>query len=287
MGLSYSPSPEEIRQREIDQLKEQINYQREQVYKNLLLELYEIKDNCPNTLVVEKEDCGRPTYIMNNNSKYYCPKCGGGVQLFIENKLVKVLNIRNKIYPLYSDYACFKNPKPILLNKSNKPTVEILSDEKGEKYFFVNGNKYYLTAHAIFEYGDKITQEYASSYLWFIISDHNYRNREERDFVGNYGYDFYEYQNPLRNNDSKSALKYYRCVKCHLEYHLYSPYYSYYLKYIKSKGEEKDKEDIKDENLGNENKKELGKDVNANNENGNENQEKKMNKFIKYLMIIY
>ena len=37
MGLSYSPSPEEIRQREIYQLKEQINYQREQVFKNLLL----------------------------------------------------------------------------------------------------------------------------------------------------------------------------------------------------------------------------------------------------------
>ena len=73
MGLSYSPSPEEKRQREIYELHCQINAQREKEFENLFLELYEIKENFPNTLITEKKDCGRPVYIKNNLSANYCP----------------------------------------------------------------------------------------------------------------------------------------------------------------------------------------------------------------------
>ena len=80
MGLFYpsSPSPEEKRKKEIYELHCRINYQREKEFENLLLELYEIKENFPNTIINEK-DCGRPVYNMKYLSKNYCPKCGGGV----------------------------------------------------------------------------------------------------------------------------------------------------------------------------------------------------------------
>ena len=274
MGLSYSPSPEEKRKQELYELHERINYQREKEFQKLLLELYEIKENFPKTIISEKKDCGRPTYIMKEESRNYCPECGGGVQRFIENKVVKILNIQNKIYPLYSDLTCLKTTKkpskPFCLKKAE---VEILSDEKGEYYFFVNGNKYYFTDYATYWYKNKSSQD-PLFFLYSVITEHNHSNQEELQFIENYGYEFYEYQNPLRNHDTKKALIYYRCVKCHLEYHLYTPFFDCYLYKLKTKGEEKVKEGIKDANLGNENEKEINKEASTNNEKGKENEEK-------------
>lgn len=273
MGLSYSPSPEEKRQREIYELHCQINAQREKEFENLFLELYEIKENFPNTLITEKKDCGRPVYIKNNLSANYCPKCGGGVQLFIENKVVKVLNIQNKIYPLYSDLTCEKTTKVTRPFPLKKAKVEILCDEKGEYYFFVKGNKYYFSDYATHWYKSDSSKD-PICFLYTVLIEHNYViHKEELEFMENYGSEYYEYPNPLRNHDTKKALIYYRCVKCHLEYHLYTPFYDCYLNNIKIKGEEKGKEDIKDANLGNEKGKEIIKEISTNNEKGNENEE--------------
>ena len=63
--VPYSPPPlseEELKRRE-ENIK--INAQREKVFKEMLLELYNLKNNSPNTLAVEKEKCGRPTYVKN------------------------------------------------------------------------------------------------------------------------------------------------------------------------------------------------------------------------------
>ena len=150
-----------------------------------------------------------------------------------------------------------------------KAEVEILSDEKGEYYFFVNGNKYYFTDYATFWYKNKSSID-PLCFLNSVIIEHNHSNQEELQFIDNYGYEFYEYQNPLRNHDTKKALIYYRCVKCHLEYHLYTPFFDCYLNNLKIKGDEKNKEDIKDANLGNENEKEINKEISTNNEKGKE-----------------
>ena len=86
MGLD-SPSPEELqRQKEREEENKRlskISAQRFKIFENTLIELYEMKQNYPNTVLVEKEKCGRPTYILNSTSSNYCPKCGSGVQKFI------------------------------------------------------------------------------------------------------------------------------------------------------------------------------------------------------------
>lgn len=48
----------------------------------------------------------------------------------------------------------------------------------------------------------------------------------------------------MRNYGSEKVIKYYRCVKCHLEYHLYTPDISYYLNFLKLKEVEENKEEV-------------------------------------------
>ena len=109
MGYSYSsPPPAPLSEEEKKRREEinKINAQRNKVFEEILLDLYDLKINFPNTIAVEKEKCGRPTYVLNYSSTLYCPKCGGGVQKFIENKLVRIIRSGNQIYPLYSNNNC-------------------------------------------------------------------------------------------------------------------------------------------------------------------------------------
>ena len=145
MGINgYSPPPlsEEEKKRREENIK--INAQREKVFKEMLLELYNLKNNSPSTLAVEKEKCGRPTYVKNYSITFYCPKCGGGVQQIIENKLVKIINSGNQIYPAYSNINCLTYESDTV--KSSKFKIKqsvgvlIKEEENGDGYIQMSGN---------------------------------------------------------------------------------------------------------------------------------------------------
>ena len=59
----------------------------------------------------------------------------------------------------------------------------------------------------------------------------------------NVGYDYY-CKNPLRNFEGEKVLKYYRCIKCYYEYHLYIPNYLYYLNILMTKKREENMKKI-------------------------------------------
>ena len=255
MGVSTPPPPplseEELKRRE-ENIK--INAQREKVFKEMLLELYNLKNNSPNTLAVEKEKCGRPTYVKNYSNTFYCPKCGGGVQQFIENKLVKIINSGNQIYPAYSNNNCLTYESDAV--KSSKFKIKesvgilIKEEENGDGYIQMSGNRYYFTSYAKdeYHYRKKMCEENPLSFLENIIRGCVGReDRQKCDEIFsmnsmNWGYDYYYYENPLRNFGKEKVIKYYRCVKCHFEYHLYKPNYLYYLQIFNlQKKEEKDK----------------------------------------------
>lgn len=256
MGLaSSSPPPlsEEEKQRRKEQAK--IDSQRENIFKEMLLELYKLKSNTPNTLAVEKEKCGRATYVKNYSSTYYCPKCGAGVQQFIENKLVKILNCGNQIYPLYSNNHCltYENEKEKYskFKIQNGVSIGIKQEENGDSYISIKGNKYYLTSEAKVLYNFRKNENDKNPFFFLeIIIGNNiaikYKLNEEfkEVFHSKWGYDYYYYENPLRNYGSEKVIKYYRCVKCHLEYHLYTPDISYYLNFLKLKEVEENKEEV-------------------------------------------
>lgn len=251
------PSEEEIKRREE---KKKINSQREKIFEEILLQLNELKENCPNALAVEKEKCGRPTYIKNYSSTFYCPKCGGGVQQFIENKLVRIINSRNQIYPLYSDNNCLTYESDQVRNSKFKiregVAIKIKQEENGDGYIQINGNKYYFTFYAKNLYNSFKT-EYEKNPFGFLenvitITIGNEHKEKLDIFSLNSCYDYYYYENPLRNFSSAKVMKYYRCIKCHFEYHLYTPSYTYYLNLLKLK----EKEENKEENGNNEKEKE-------------------------------
>ena len=171
MGIS-SPTPqlseEEIKQREE---RNKIDSQRGKIFIEILKELYNLKNNSPNALAVEKEKCGRATYVKNDSSTHYCPKCGGGVQQFIENKLVKIMNYGNQIYPLYSNNHCltYENEKEKYSKFKIKVGVAIVikQEENGDAYIQIKGNKYYLTSDAKNMYNSSFKKEYDNNPFFF------------------------------------------------------------------------------------------------------------------------
>ena len=252
MGIyGYSPPPlsEEEKKRREENIK--INAQREKVFKEMLLELYNLKNNSPSTLAVEKEKCGRPTYVKNYSITFYCPKCGGGVQQFIENKLVKIINSGNQIYPAYSNINCLTYESDTV--KSSKFKIKqsvgvlIKEEENGDGYIQMSGNRYYFTSYAkeTYHYRKEECEKDPLFFLENIIRNSVGREDEEKCdeiFSMNWGYDYYYYENPLRNFGKEKVIKYYRCVKCHFEYHLYKPNDLYFLQIFNlKKKEEKDK----------------------------------------------
>ena len=252
MGIyGYSPPPlsEEEKKRREENIK--INAQREKVFKEMLLELYNLKNNSPSTLAVEKEKCGRPTYVKNYSITFYCPKCGGGVQQFIENKLVKIINSGNQIYPAYSNINCLTYESDTV--KSSKFKIKqsvgvlIKEEENGDGYIQMSGNRYYFTSYAkeTYHYRKEQCEKDPIFFLENIIRNSVGREDEEKCdeiFSMNWGYNYYYYENPLRNFGKEKVIKYYRCVKCHFEYHLYKPNDLYYLQIFNlKKKEEKDK----------------------------------------------
>ena len=67
MGYSYSsPPPAPLSEEEKKRREEinKINAQRNKVFEEILLDLYDLKINFPNTIAVEKEKCGRPTMYL-------------------------------------------------------------------------------------------------------------------------------------------------------------------------------------------------------------------------------
>lgn len=273
MGIGYSPPPplSEEEQKRRNELNK-INSQRVNAFMDLLKELYELKNNTQSELAVEKEKCGRATYTKNYSSTYSCPKCGGGVQQFIENKMVKVFNSRNQIYPIYSNNNCLTNENQQLAYSKFKislgAVISTKQEENGEVYVKIYKNKYYLPA-GIKELYNVNKAEYESNpffALEVIISNlvsRDLRQKYNEIFHTSSGYDYYYYENPLRNYERTKLMKYYRCIKCHLEYHLYTPNYPYYLKFLKVK------EEIQEEKKE-ENKEESGKKENENQEIKNE-----------------
>ena len=166
----------------------------------MLKELQKIKSNIPNTLAVEKEKCGRATYVKNSSSTYYCPKCGGGVQQFIENKLIKVINTGNKIYPLYSNNHCLtnENQKESYSKFKIKGGVGILTkqEENGECYIQINGNRCYLPSYIkdIYISHKEENDKYPYSFLKIAISNIIWNELKEEYneiFNSEWGYDYY------------------------------------------------------------------------------------------------
>ena len=66
---------------------------------------------------------------------------------------------------------------------------------------------------------------------------------EEAESLKNVGYELYGYKNPLKNYQIEYTLKYYKCIKCYLEYHLFTPslYIYIHLKIVKDKEKRKKK----------------------------------------------
>ena len=246
------PLSEEEKQR-IEE-KKKVDSQRANIFAEMLKELYRIKNNTPNELAVEKEKCGRATYVFNYSCAYNCPKCGGGVQQFIENKLVKVINSGNQIYPLYSNNHCIANEniKDTYSKLKIKDSIGILikQEENGDCYIQINGKRYYMPSYIKDMYiGRK--KEYDKSSLFFLeVAISNMIGRDlqiefKEIFHSNtYGhYEYYHCESPYRNNEGTKVMKYYRCIKCHFEYHLYIPSYLYYFNFLKLKEKEENKEE--------------------------------------------
>ena len=251
MGSS-SPSPEELqRQKEIRENNNRISAERFKVFENTLLELYEMKNNYPNTLLKEKDKCGRVTYIANSSSRSFCPKCGYRVQKFIENKLIKITRVNNEIHPLYSCNSCVTDGKymKVIVRNLDEAKIELKTDEKGEKYFDVDGKRYdlYQFATELLRYTHYV--EKPNYFFETLLLDENRRaHPEEVESLRNYGYEFYQYRNASTKYSLEKALKYYRCVKCRLEYHLFEPSFLTLLHFKILKDKEKEKEKEKGEN---------------------------------------
>ena len=259
MGIG-SPSPQpsqpplsEEEKKRIEE-KKKIDSQRANIFREMLKELYRIKDNIPIELAVEKEKCGRATYVKNYSCTYYCPKCGGGVQQFIENKLVKVINSRNQIYPLYSNNNCLtyenEKDKNSKLKIKDYLSISIKQEENGECYFKINGNKYYMSSYIKDMYigRKKENDKYPYNFLEIAICNiigGDLKKEFDEIFHSNWcgTYDYYYCENPYRNNERTKVMKYYRCIKCHFEYHLYMPSNFYYFNFLKLKEKEENKEE--------------------------------------------
>ena len=270
MGAS-SPSPEELqRQKEIEENNKRlakISEQRFKVFENTLLELYKLKNNYPNTLLKEEEKCGRATYIANSSSRSFCPKCGYGVQKFIENKLIKVTRFNNKICPSYSCNSCVSDGKHINVIVKNLEVAKIVlkTDENDEKYFDVDGKRYYLyqNAHELMKIFEDFNERPYAFFQHLLLDENSRKYSEEAESLREYGYELYKYRNPSKNNSLEDALKYYRCIKCHLEYHLYEPSCFSLLRFkiIKDNEKEKEKGENNVENKEMENEKEKEKEI--------------------------
>ena len=275
MGATASPEKQKLsEEKELErQHLEKMNLQYKKIFENILLELYDMKEHFPNTIFIEKEKCGRPTYVSNSTLSLYCPKCGGGVQKFIENKLIKIMKIQNKIYPLYSNYICADTKCSTVV-----PNIEVKSEENGKKYFEIYKKKYYFTSDAELYWRDSNSQD---PYFYFelVLKEFGFtkHHEEAKSLEGYSGYNLYRYENPLRNHDVKEVMIYYRCIKCYLEYHLYTPHYLYYLRTLFLKEKEKENaENDKNINVDNEKKEEEKKENNnAAYEKEKENPEKK------------
>ena len=226
----------------------------QQPFVDLFLELVKSRDNYPETVLVEKDHCGRPTYLSNESLRSYCPKCSGCVQLFIENKLVKIIKDQNKIYPVYSEESCLlhqdDNPAFSKLKQFNNPEVstEVKTDDKGNYYFYVLGKKLYLSplfttfykrnpffslAYFMSYACQCKSNEQSNKYPFFnsrIIKELNQFNIDNIDYPK---YDVYKASNPLDGFEVQNVLIYYRCIKCHFEYHLYLPRLFYFFNYLK------------------------------------------------------
>ena len=251
MGYSYSSPPQPPLSEEEKKRREEINKinaQRDKIFEEVLLELYDLKINSPNTIAVEKEKCGRPTYVLNYSSTLYCPKCGGGVQKFLENKLVRIIKSGNQIYPLYSNNNCLTyESKEVQSSKfkiSQSVGILVKGEENGDGYIQMLGNKFYFTAYAKDAYNLR-KEECENNPLFFleniirIAVDREHQQKCDDIFsFNNVGYDYYYCKNPLRNFEGEKVLKYYRCIKCHYEYHLYIPNYLYYLNILMKKKRE-------------------------------------------------
>ena len=254
-SLSHSSPPQPPLSEEEKKRREEINKinaQRDKVFEEILLELYDLKINSPNTIAVEKEKCGRPTYVLNYSSTLYCPKCGGGVQQFIENKLARIINSGNQIYPLYSNNNCLtyesKGVQSSKFKIAENVGILVKGEENGDGYIQMKGNKFYFTAYAkdVYRFSKEECENNPLNFLENIIRisvDNEHKQKCDDLFSFNSGYDYYYCKNPLRNSSEK-VLKYYRCIKCHYEYHLYIPNYLYYLNILMKKKREENMKKI-------------------------------------------
>ena len=246
------PLSEEEKQRINERNK--IDSQRANIFAEMLKELYRIKNNTPNELAVEKEKCGRATYVFNYSCAYNCPKCGGGVQQFIENKLVKVINSGNQIYPLYSNNHCIANEniKDTYSKLKIKDSIGILikQEENGDYYIQINGKRYYLPSYIKDMYiGRKEENDKNKIFFLEVAISNMIGNDLQKEFKeifhsNSFGqYQYYYCENPYRKNEELKVMMYYRCIKCHFEYHLYKPSNLYFFNFLNLKEKEENKEE--------------------------------------------
>ena len=265
-----------------EQQKSQLIYEQERKdreleksFLDLFLELIKTRENFPITIAVPKDHCGRPTYLVKGSLRSHCPKCSGPFQLFIENKLIKIIERENIIYPLYSKESCYihtdDNPATSKLDDFNNPEVstKVKTDENGKHYFDVFGKKLYLSTNLtqLYEKNNYLDLRYFKKYVCEGRNAEQFRlgyfsshriddlNRFNIDNIEYSLHDYYNSLNPLKNFQREKVLIYYRCIKCHLEYHLFLPKFFYYLSFIKKSEESKNQNQNKEETLKeNENK---------------------------------
>ena len=245
MGLTDSNS----RQNAEDQY---IQYERENdKYEKNFLDIYEklekISNNHPPVQLIEKGVCDRPSYLYNDSLANYCPKCGAGVQLFIENKLIKIFFIRNKLYKIYSSNSCANKNNRIKLGTDYR-NIETSKDENGKLFYEIGKQKLYLSPRL----EDCVKGSTGKFYFIHAMEQvlGRYRKKNFYDNLYSFKYVEYEYENPLQNFQINDALIYYRCIKCHLEYHLIKYSILYFMKdYIEQEEKNQIQKEKTDENV--------------------------------------
>ena len=192
----------------------------EGLFIKLYKDLAEIAQTAPSRLYIRNGPCGLPFYAGGPLLCTNCPVCNAGVQKFIENKLIKIMNIGNKIYPVYSTKSCInasiKNKE--IVNDIYKYGPLCQTDENGKKYFEIAGKKLYCPSYV----PDRVSFFFKESKDKFSLTRAldlivPYRNKDT--ILYDTSPSTYYYKNPLRNFSPEKTLIIFKCTLCQLEYH--------------------------------------------------------------------